>query len=62
MTLDEWISCLDNEEADRRKRIARFTVFGVEVLDEAANPCEWNLGYANLLEDLLRGKAVIIDE
>lgn len=46
----------------KRKRIARFTVFGVEVLDEVASPCEWNMGYANLLEDLVCGRAVIVDE
>lgn len=44
-----------------KKYIARFTVFGLSVLDEVANPCEWNLQYA-LLNDLLTGEVVIVDE
>lgn len=45
-----------------KKRIARFTVFGLSVLDESANPCEWDLGNSRLLECLMIGEAVIVDE
>lgn len=45
-----------------KKYIARFTVFGLSVLDESANPCEWDLGHSRLLECLMIGEAVIVDD
>ena len=45
-----------------KKYIARFTVFGLSVLDESANPCEWDLGHSRLLECLMIGEAVITNE
>jgi hypothetical protein len=45
-----------------KKYIARFTVFGLSVLDESANPCEWDLGHSRLLECLFTGRAVIVDD
>ena len=46
----------------KKKYVARFTVFGLSVLDESANPCEWDLGHSRLLECLSIGRAVIVDE
>jgi hypothetical protein len=46
----------------KKKYIARFTVFGLSVLDESANPCEWDLGHSRLLECLFTGEAVITNE
>lgn len=46
----------------KKRHIARFTVFGLSVLDESANPCEWDLGHSRLLECLMVGEAVIVDD